>query len=106
MGLSDLARYDRAIAPPCKTVSLATLTSGTYPVDGATSNKLFNAAEQAPSGTDGLLLCVHPVGNAVGDNYLMPLGLGGGGRNSCRFDYVIFTGSTVDMSKVTIFEEV
>lgn len=106
MGLSDLARYDRAIAPPSKTVSLATLTSGTYPVTGAVAGKLFNAAEQSPSGIDGLLLCVHPIGNATGDNYLMPLGLGGGGRNSCRFDYVIFTGSTVDMAKVTIFEEV
>jgi hypothetical protein len=106
MGLSDIARYDRAIAPPCKTVSLASLTSGTYPVAGAAANQLFNAAEQAPSGTDGLLLCVHPIGNDAGVNYLMPLGLGGGGRNSCRFDYVLFTGSTVDLSKVTIFEEV
>jgi hypothetical protein len=106
MGLELLSRYDRSIAPPCKTVSLASLTSGTYPVTGAAAEKLFNAAEQAPSGTDGLLLCVHPVGNAADDNYLMPLGLGGSGRNSCRFDYVLFTGSTVDLSKVTIFEEV
>jgi len=106
MSLKEIARYDRSIAPPCKTVSLATLISGTYPVAGAAADKLFNAAEQAPAGTDGLLLCVHPVGNAEGDNYLMPLGLGGAGRNSCRFDYVLFTGSTVDLAKVTIFEEV
>ena len=106
MGLDLIARYDRSIAPPCKTVSLETLMSGTYPVAGAAANQLFNAAEQAPSGIDGLLLCVHPIGNSVGDNYLMPLGLGGPGRNSCRFDYVLFTGSTVNLSKVTIFEEV
>ena len=104
MALYDTKNYARSIAQPSKTVSLATLSSGTYPTDGAASNRLFQAAEQAPSGTDGLLLNVHPVGNDTGTNYLMPLGLGGGGRNSCMFDYVVFTGSTVDMAKVTIFE--
>jgi hypothetical protein len=104
--LYDKLQYDRAIVPPSKTVSLSTFAAGTYPANGATSGRLFNAAEQAPSGTDGLLLCVHPAVNAPGENYLMPLGLGGSGRNSCRFDYVVFTGSTVDMTKITLFEEV
>jgi len=104
MALDDIRKYDRSIAQPAKTVSLAALASGTFPTDGAASNRLFKAAEQAPSGTDGLLLNVHPVGNDAGSNYLMPLGLGGGGRNSCMFDYVVFSGSTVDMTKVTIFE--
>lgn len=44
---------------------------------------------------------VHPVDNAAGDFYLMPLAPGE--RNSCIFDQVRTTGTTVALAKVTFF---
>ena len=102
-GFPKAAEYPRAATPPSKTVALPeSFTSGTYPATGAAAGRIFNAAEQAPGGTDNLFLNVHPVDNAAGEYYLMPLLAGG--RNACTFDFVVFADSTVDMADITLFE--
>jgi hypothetical protein len=92
------------IRVPSKVISLAGFTTGVYTVP---NGGICNCAEQKPSGTDGAYLNVHPIGNPDdrSHDYLMPLGLGGVGRNTCRFDKVIFAGSTVTMSDIVIFQE-
>jgi hypothetical protein len=94
------SRILEIMRPPEKTILMSDglFSDGVYVPAG-----ICNGAEQDPTGTDGLLLNVHPIGNASGVNYLMPLFASG--RNFCRFDKVIFSGSTVTMSKITIFQE-
>lgn len=85
-------------------LALNEFVNGIYTVP---NGGICNCAEQKPTGTDGAYLNVHPIGNPDDrlHDYLMPLGLGGIGRNTCRFDKVILVGSTVTMTDIVIFQE-
>jgi hypothetical protein len=58
------------------------------------------AAELSPSSTDGVIE-VHPVSSDNDKWYLMPLVAGQ--RNSCLFDKIRASGTTVTLSDVTLF---
>jgi hypothetical protein len=93
-------RAFEAMKPPRKTIQLdaTQFVNGIYTPPGPCC-----AAEQSPSGTDDLLLMVHPIDNAVNSNYAMPLKANG--RNTCQFNKVLATGSTVTFGTITLFQQ-
>jgi hypothetical protein len=94
--IADL--LENMVAPDETILLTAAFNTGTY-----MPTKICNMAELSCVGTDYTVLNVHPVGNADNVNYLMPMYRGT--RSLCRFDKVIFSGSTVSMANITLFPE-
>lgn len=98
-------RYTQQTSPRAS-INLSAVSGGFgtyYPTNG-TQRIVCAGASLRAAGTDGVLV-VHPVDNAVGDNYPLDL-TAGGGPVGFEFDAIIETGTTVTLSNVDIFPKV